>query len=288
MPSPTPSFSYLTTREVADLLRVKERKVYDLASADEIPHRRITGKLLFPADEIYRWIEGDPSPSPARPDIIAGSHDPLLDWAAREADTGLATLFDGSAAGLARFAAGDAALSGLHIPEGDDWNLDTVAAEDLSNCVLIGMAYRTQGLILRNRLQGEIHSLEDLNGMRVILRQTGSGARTLFDQLSAQTDLKGADLDIPPARTETDAAQAVASDEADIAFGLEAAARQFGLAFLPMAQERFDLLIDRRAYFLPPVQHLLAFLGSTRAADKARSLGGYDLSVLGTVRWVSP
>ena len=43
---------FLTTREVADLLRVKERKVYDLAAADEIPHRRITGKLLFPRAEL--------------------------------------------------------------------------------------------------------------------------------------------------------------------------------------------------------------------------------------------
>mgnify|MGYP003652046767 FL=1 len=44
--------SYLTTKEVAELLRVKERKVYDLAGAGEIPHRRITGKLLFPRAEL--------------------------------------------------------------------------------------------------------------------------------------------------------------------------------------------------------------------------------------------
>ncbi len=50
---------YLTTREVADLIRVKERKVYDLAGADEIPHRRVTGKLLFPRKEILDWIDGD-------------------------------------------------------------------------------------------------------------------------------------------------------------------------------------------------------------------------------------
>ena len=280
--------AYLTTREVADLLRVKERKVYDLAAADEIPHRRITGKLLFPAAEIHSWIEGDPPAAQDRPAIIAGSHDPLLDWAAREADTGLATLFDGSAAGLTTFAEGSAALSGMHIPEGNDWNLNAVAAADLQDCVLIAMARRTQGLILRDRLQGAIHGLDDLGGMRVVLRQPGAGARSLFDQLSADTDMTGVQVQPDPARTETDAAQAVASGEADVSFGLEAAANQFKLGFVPLAQERFDLLIDRRAYFGPPVQKLLRFLQSEQTATKARALGGYDLSDMGAVRWVSP
>ncbi|MEP3304507.1 MAG: helix-turn-helix domain-containing protein, partial [Roseibium sp.] len=41
---------YLTTRELADLIRVKERKVYDLAATGDVPHSRATGKLLFPRD----------------------------------------------------------------------------------------------------------------------------------------------------------------------------------------------------------------------------------------------
>ena len=55
---PETSPRYLTTKEVAALLRVRERKVYDLAAAGGIPHRRITGKLLFPRAEILAWIEG--------------------------------------------------------------------------------------------------------------------------------------------------------------------------------------------------------------------------------------
>jgi excisionase family DNA binding protein len=72
---------------VADLLRVKERKVYDLAAADEIPHRRITGKLLFPVAELMAWIDGGSHADPAdRPAVLTGSHDPLLDWAVRGSD----------------------------------------------------------------------------------------------------------------------------------------------------------------------------------------------------------
>jgi molybdate-binding protein len=79
----------------------------------------------------------------------------------------------------------------------------------------------------------------------------------------------------------------VAAGEADVALGLEAAARQFRLGFVPIVEERFDLLVNRRCYFTEPVQALLAFAGSDAMARKANSLRGYDLSGLGKVRWLS-
>lgn len=288
MTAPPANTAFLTTREVADLLRVKERKVYDLAAANEIPHRRITGKLLFPKEELTAWIDGGSSAASTRPPIIAGSHDPLLDWAAREADAGLATLFDGSAAGLTKFSNGEAALSGLHIPDATGWNIAAVEAADLRGCVLIGMATRTQGLILRHELEERVNGLSDLAGLKLLLRQPGAGARSLFDMLARDVDLGNVEIAAHPARTETDAAQDVAQGTADVSFGLEAAAHQYGLAFCPLATEQFDLLIDRKAYFQPPVQALLSFLASEACAEKARQLRGYDLSPLGTIRWVSP
>ena len=48
---------YLTTRELAELLRIKERKVYDLAASGKVPCSRATGRLLFPRAEIEAWIE---------------------------------------------------------------------------------------------------------------------------------------------------------------------------------------------------------------------------------------
>src|SRR3546814_3770561 len=90
--------SFLTTREVAALLRVKERKVYDLAAAGDIPCRRVTGKLLFPRAEIEAWLArgGVGAGGRAQPaHIVAGSPDPLPDWAIREAGSGLAAYFDG-------------------------------------------------------------------------------------------------------------------------------------------------------------------------------------------------
>jgi excisionase family DNA binding protein len=53
---PPQMMDFLTTRELASLLRVKERKVYDLVAAGALPVRRVTGKLLFPRDEIDVWL----------------------------------------------------------------------------------------------------------------------------------------------------------------------------------------------------------------------------------------
>ncbi|MEE8623067.1 MAG: helix-turn-helix domain-containing protein, partial [Alphaproteobacteria bacterium] len=82
----------MTTREVADYLRIKQRKVYDLVSEREIPCTRVTGKWLFPKHLIDLWVlqatEGAlPRPRAAPPPIIAGSQDPLLDWALQESDS---------------------------------------------------------------------------------------------------------------------------------------------------------------------------------------------------------
>ncbi|MEZ5651666.1 MAG: helix-turn-helix transcriptional regulator [Burkholderiaceae bacterium] len=290
-PAVSGASAYLTTREVADLLRVKERKVYDLAAAGEIPHRRITGKLLFPATEIHAWIEGAvPASHAQRPNVLTGSHDPLLDWAVRESGSNLATLWNGSLPGVDAFAKGRAALAGLHVPESDGWNLNTVASCGLTGSVLISWAVRARGLLVASDHDGKARCFADLRGMRVVRRQPGAGAAALFDRLMAEADLKESDITMADgfARTETDAAAMVAAGEADAALGIGAMARQFHLGFVPLLDENFDLLMDRRAYFTEPVQRLLAFTRSEAFHGKAAAMGGYDVTRTGEVRWLSP
>ena len=289
--APRPRPLHFTTKEVAELLRVKERKVYDLAAAGEIPHRRITGKLLFPSAEILAWIEGRSDDTRSeRPPVLAGSHDPLLDWAVRESGSGLATLFNGSLDGLERFVERGAALTGLHVPEESEWNVGTVAARGVHGSVLIAWAARSRGLILSEHVAREVTCFSDLAGKRVVMRQPGAGAAALFERLASKAAL--AETDFVPttefARTESDAAAAIAAGEADAALGIEAMARQFNLPFLSLLEERFDLLVDRRAYFTDPVQKLLAFVRDAALRQKAAAMGGYDLSESGTVRWLSP
>jgi putative molybdopterin biosynthesis protein len=290
---------FLTTREVAQLLRVKERKIYDLAGDGEIPCRRITGKLLFPRDELEAWLEGGTEkPGAARqsglPDVVAGSHDPLLDWAIRESACGLATLFDGSLDGLERMAGGNALAAGMHICEPDDdtgevrWNVDTVRSRSAgSDWVLVEWARRQQGMILSRDAGGAIGSVADLRGKRVLQRQATAGSQLLFLHLLAEHGLTTSDLvdagDV--VRTETEAAAIVAAGRADAAPGLKTVADQFGLGYLPLVTERFDLLVDRMSWFEPPFQRLLAFCRNPSFRSKADEIGGYDLSAFGVVRW---
>ncbi len=281
---------FLTTKEVADLLRVKERKVYDLAAANEIPHRRITGKLLFPAQALRNWIDGDDNMDARdRPNVLAGSHDPLLDWAIRASGCGLATLCNGSRDGLAQFNAGSALAAGLHLPGEDGWNVSAVSGGGSRNCVLISWAMRKRGLLLSNDVARSVRTTSDLKGRRVAQRQPGAGAALIFEKLLKDAGLSESDLVLckDRAHTESDAAAAVASGEADASLGIEAMARRFKLSFLPLADEQFDLLLDRRSYFTEPVQTLLTFARTPDFLEKAEALGGYDLTDFGSVRWLS-
>ena len=286
--------AFLTTKEVAALLRVKERKVYDLAAEGEIPCRRLTGKLLFPRAELEAWISGAAMPPPAPqvtlPNVIAGSHDPLLDWAIRESGSGLATFFDGSLDGLDRLAAGQAAAAGIHIfePDHNGWNRNHVASRFAGQpFVLMEWAKRQRGLITAAKLEPAIAGIADLRGRRLVQRQAAAGTAMLLQHLLKEAGIGEDEITLLPdlARTETDAAAAVAAGQADAALGLQAMARQFGLPFVPTVEERFDLVVERRSWFEPPLQKLLAFCRTPTFAEKAAALGGYDISAQGSIHW---
>jgi putative molybdopterin biosynthesis protein len=284
---------YLTTRELADLIRVKERKVYDLAAAGEVPHSRATGKLLFPRDAVLAWIDraGDAADEgQERPAVVLGSHDLLLEWALRESGCGLASLFDGSLDGIERLARREGVAAGVHVPdsEDDDWNIEAVASQfAFKSVVLIEWAKRHRGFIVPAGNPARIASVADLAGKRLARRQQAAGTHVLLQKLIAGVGdgLEAAIINGPTVRDEREAAQAVFGGEADVAFGLESAAHQSRLDFVPVCTERFDLIVLRRDYFEPAFQKLLAFARSEAFANKAEQLGGYDISDLGKVHF---
>jgi excisionase family DNA binding protein len=295
----TPLPDYLTTREVADLIRLKERKVYDLVATGAIPCVRATGKLLFPRVLIEAWLAqlaeyaGGIDTLQKRPRICAGSHDPLLDWALREAGTEVAVNFGGSFAGLDRLAAGEAQMAGMHLPEegADAWNVAHVTRKLPGQpVVVIEWARRRQGLIVAAGNPLGLNRLADLKGRRFAGRQRAAGAFALLERLTAIEGLRIGDLDMAaaPALTETDVAASVAEGRADVGLGIAAVAHQFRLGFVPLIEERYDLAIWRAAYFDEPVQKLLAFARGERFAGHARALTGYDVSALGTVHYNAP
>ncbi len=289
---------FLTTRELAALLRMKERRIYELAAAGEIPCRRATGKLLFPRDEIEAWLSGDriraaPGAEPQRPNVFVGSHDPLLEWALLESRSGLAALLDGSLDGLARLGRGEAVAAGIHLiePETDDWNRAHIE-HSLGDEPVVSLewAWRQQGLILAQRIAEEVGGLRDLRGRRFIPRQAEAGTYVLFQELLRREAMSETELELasPPARGQSDIALAIAEGKAEAGLGLACMARRFHLPFVPLTRERFELVVYRRAYFEPPFQRLLAFCRTPAFRKRAEELGGYDVSGFGTVRFNGP
>jgi excisionase family DNA binding protein len=286
----------MTVTEVADYLRVRERTIYELVRTQRIPNCKLSGKLLFPKRLIELWVaQSADYPQAAThlaapPPVIAGSHDPLLEWAARESKCELAILVDGSTAGMHRLLAGQAVACALHLVDPTTGQYDaSVLAKSLPGLdfVIIEWARRQQGLIVAPGNPARINAIGDLSsrGVRVATRQEGSGSALLFSKLVADAGLKQEDLKVAgePVSSETDIAVAVREGKADVGLAIEAVAREQGLDFVPLQWERFDIVVRRVEYFEPPLQRLFAFARTQAFRDRAASLSGYDITGAGSV-----
>jgi excisionase family DNA binding protein len=290
----------LTTDEAAAYLRLSERKLYELVANGAVPCTKVTGKWLFPRAALDRWlVAGLVLPALAQavaPPIVGGSHDPLLEWALRESGSGLASLPEGSEAGLRRLARGEIAAAAIHVHrlDGDDEaaNLDAVAdAPGLHDVVVIACARREQGLVLA---PGNPLQLCDIAGVaasraRLALRPQGAGAQLLLLALLARAGLAFDALALvkPVCPTGADIAQAVRSGRADCGIATRAVAQAAGLDFVPLTWERFDLALHQRDYFRPGLLALCKFVRTAAFRDRAAELAGYDVSEAGDVRALS-
>jgi len=281
----------MTVTEVADYLRVRERTVYELVRTQRIPSCKLSGKLLFPKRLIELWVAQSadyPQASThlsAPPPVIAGSHDPLLEWSVRESGCELAVAVGGSTAGMQRLLAGQAVACGLHLVDPATGEYDaSVPAKSLPGLdfVVIEWARRQQGLIVAPGNPAKINAIADLRkrGVRVATRQEGSGSALLFAKLLTDAGVDVDDLKMAgkPVSSETDVAVAVREGKADAGLAIEAVAREQGLDFVPLQWERFDLAVRRMEYFEQPLQKLLAFTRTQAFRDRATSLGGYDVA----------
>lgn len=290
-----------TTAEAAAYLRLKERKIYEMVAEGTVPCTKVTGRWLFPKAELDHWLASSVSrPAGAtRPDpapIVAGSHDPLMEWALRESGSGLATLAVGSEAGFSRFVAGETVAAAIHLHGLNDVESDANVAAmksrgDLQDAVMIAFCRREQGFLVPPGNPLKLGSIEDVakTRARIAMRPKGAGAQLLLlavlqrakvslDQLAAVT---------PVCPTGPDIAQAIRAGRADTGIATRGVANAAGLDFVPLVWEPFDLVMRQRDYFQPPLQSLFNFLHSEELVVRARELGGYDLGGAGTVRFVN-
>ena len=285
----------LTLREAAEFLRLSERSLYELARSHRVPAAQLGGKWLFPRSQLERWLttqadgqEAEPRLDP--PPILAGSHDPLLDWAVRQSGCGLALRAGGSLDGLSALVTGEAMAAAMHLRDPDTGAFNEPAARDtLARRPMVGIvwAWRSQGLILPASNPRGIQAIPDLArpGISVVGRQPRAGSHVLLVHLLGEAGIRldGVRFLPEPALAEDEVAAAVQEGRADVGFGIGAEAAARGLCFVPLFRERFDLVMERRHYFGAQVQRLIRFARQPDFVARAKRLGGYEVEENGEV-----
>lgn len=233
-----------------------------------------------------------PDPGPGL--VVMGSHDLALDLLGahlrRLSGFGMTSAHTGSLGGLIALARGEAHVAGCHLLDEESGEYNVPFVRRVLTGVpasVVTLAGRSQGLLVARGNPKGIGKLEDLlqDGVMFVNRQKGSGTRVLLDFLLRQAGLiprrlTGYDVEVD---THTAVAAAVASGEADTGLGILAAAKAFDLDFVPLRDERYDLVVPRAARDLPQVKALRDVLSSAEFRDSMREMGGYDTSQTGTL-----
>jgi molybdate-binding protein/DNA-binding XRE family transcriptional regulator len=196
----------------------------------------------------------------------------------------------GSTAALAAVARGEAHLAGSHLLDSrtETYNVAPAAALLAAEpATIVTFAHWEEGLILAHGNPMGIRAIADLGRpeVRLVNREEGSGSRLLLDAQLRQLGIgpklvRGYDR---LASGHLAVAGAIASGAADVGLGIRAAAVAEGLEFLPLREERFDLVIPNRHLEHPTVVRLMESLRSATLVREIEALPGYDPREMGCV-----
>jgi putative molybdopterin biosynthesis protein len=214
--------------------------------------------------------------------IFSGSHDLAIESLSERLASHLRmlTLPVGSLDGLVNLRQGLCHLAGAHLlDESGDYNTPYVHHLFPDRTMeMITLAYRTQGLLLAPGNPKRIRSVADLARKEItfINRNPGSGTRLWFDREIQRLGLAPKLIHGygDSVRTHSEAASAIQTGKADVALGIQAAAHQHGLDFLPLFEERYDLVIPEEQVKL--VHPLLDTLQTASFRKALSSLTGYN------------
>ena len=225
--------------------------------------------------------------------VITGSHDPLIDelidlMKIKWPDSKVVSSHVGSMGGLMALKRGESHMGGTHLldEETGEYNKSYIRRYFPDGGVrLLSCVYRSQGLIVAKDNPKGITSVADLTKVNYVNRQKGSGTRILLDYLLKQngiepSQIKGYDRE---EITHTSVAAAVASGTADAGMGILAAAKIYGLGFIPLVQEQYDLVVAEETMNHPEYARLMEVMKSDEFAQRLEKLGGYQFNNPGEI-----
>ena len=295
----------MNTKEVAHYLGIHEKQVYALIKSKRIPSTRITGKWVFPKKLIDEWIElnahkslGQAREKSRRVEgalLASGSNDPILDilhtyMRNLYPEFYIFTANTGSTDGLKALNKGytDLAWSHLFDPKTGEYNIPFLPnyVPDIKP-VVVNLFCRDLGFIVPPKNPLGIHGFEDLarKEIRFINRQKGAGTRVLLD-----FNLKR--LRIPSSQipgyekevyTHLEVGISILSKEADVGIATIAVSKFFGLSFIPITTENFDMILDQSTFFEKGLQAFMEVLNSDGFRKRITKLGNYDFKNSGKI-----
>lgn len=293
----------LSTKEVASLLGIHEKKVYKLITDKGLPATKVTGKWRFPRHLVQQWIENNTINYPTQKSlavstpalfVVAGSNDVLLDRTLSlfmHQFPQYTAVFGnlGSMGGIKTLHQGLCHMATSHMAEekAQDFNFGPAAAilEDMP--AVVNFCQRDQGLIVARGNPHHITSVQDLalKNLRLVNRSPGTGTRHWLDRALAKaglspTDIIGYEHEVS---RHLEVGLEVLSGRADCGPGIHSVAGLLGLDFIFMHRERFDLLISKERFFDSNIQDFLHALSTPEFLDLSADLMGYDLTLSGKI-----
>ncbi|MCX7146198.1 MAG: LysR family transcriptional regulator [Sulfuritalea sp.] len=225
---------------------------------------------------------------------LAASHDlALADWVEHGRRISFDLYWRGSEEALASLGRDECDVAGFHVPE--SWT-----AEQLANWlgrwlkpslhVCLPLMRRCQGLIVARGNPHRLQTLADASkrGLRMVNRQRGSGTRSLIDQLLAANGLRPENIDgyAHEEFTHEAIAATIAGGQADVGFGIEAAAARYDLGFVPLIWERYGFVMRTATAASPEGRQLLSRLQGNTFRQRLLAMPGYEpLSVRAPGEW---
>jgi excisionase family DNA binding protein len=294
---PRSDSAFLTVPQLAELLHVNEKKIYQLAGVGELPGTKVTGKWIFPRRLIEDWLLEN-SHGGVMHDrlLIAGSEDRLIHQLCSSAaiDWQQHALVSYSPAGTRH------GLRMLDTGRIDACFINWGASEESArrhmgllrryrnhqSWVIVRFLQRSQGFLL-NPARREIADLPRPTALarllsdrelRWAMRQNDSGTERLLEDLCSVEGLHVADLQVSTqCNTEQSAAAAVNTGAADLCCGVQCTAEDFRLPYLPVADVSLDMVMTRKTYFRTLMQEFISRLQDADAHGHAARLGGYRI-----------
>ncbi len=293
--------SLLSTKEIAQLLDVNEKMIYSLVSEKGLPATKVTGKWLFPLELVEKWIEnsavnlpGNRKPSPDFKGLlaIAGSNDILLDKAMalynRLYPDQLVVFGNlGSMGGLKALRRSLCHIATSHLIQDrdDEYNFSYVSKELGQLPAVVNFCLREQCLLVAKGNPKNITGIKDLSrqDLTIVNRSEGTGTRVLLDRELKKHrivpgSVKGYEREL---EKHLDVGIEILSGRADCGPAISAVAGMLGLDYIPIRNERYDLVISKDHFFEEGVQLFLGLLHEEAFRSLACDLVGYDLKLCG-------